>query len=1835
MQEQGYRDRPRGQPHEGEGRERRDGHQAEPQRRGPSPPRGEEEWQYRNPIIRKYAAGIHDYGRQEFQYPYARDEEDEGDEYYRDNFPFPFNQPPPPNARAPTEFRKMEGMAPKFSGRENDFPTWVSTFCNVVHKVRCPVTWKALLLNGCLDLTNPRLKEIHEGAGTSRHDYIRTVSRLMRAFGHPQGMLAARREALNEITLVRREDFQMLEKWYIRLETLADSAKALGRDRELADYRLYQENVRKMEPALAQEYYTWCKINRTHNDAITLLAWLDEAVETARKMHREAAPREERRSHAAVAAASEKQDRPRQEGWREEDRGARRVNRSCPLDGERHGLAVCEKFRKLDPFERREKLREWKRCYACLAPGHNIRDCTKGVICQHCQHKHHTLLHGTSRSQAKAGRTVRAHLVDQGSPEEETGADGEWSEDSAPESDPEDEPQEQVVLKAQGNKTRVALQTLPVRAHNGRHYSDTNLLIDQGATGAFISKRLAEDLGLVGHMVEATVTGFDGVQVKGPAVVADLQISAQNNKKRHWIQVQVSADPAGSYKPCDWTKLKKRYQYLKDVPVLPPVPDTPVDILLGMDAPHLVSSLIPDVGGETADRPIARKTRLGWVIAGPTGGQTDKSREERALFVQEAWVPPQIEQWSTFRFGPTLKAQMGPQGPKDPQPEDAREPLRSGRAREDDMHHMVARMWEVDAACGKPASSPVDDRIFDQLREHLTVVGGRYQLPTLWKKDQKPTTNNYTFALGRLRSLLKSGNYKQVKVQEQYEKQMVEWEQEGYVEEVRTATPATDQAFYLPHFPVVRLDKTSTQVRIVMDAAARPAKGKSLNDCLHKGPKLVNELITVLMRFRMGEVTLAADIKKMFYQIVLHEDDRDFHRFLWMDHQGDVRVYRWRVHPFGSAASPCIAIFTIKEHARRWKHLYPQAAETVIHSTLVDDNLDSVHTPEEAIELGRQLVELFRGASMKLGKIASNSREVLAAFPAEMVATSLELADFCTKDLFLPLVKALGIIYLCETDEFSFRLEEPERDIKWTKRQVLRYEAKLYDPHGLISPHTGRARIVLQKLWRKGLGWDDALPPEERREWDEWLEDTQKLPQLRIPRGLSGGKEGLKRAKVHVFADASADAYAAAAYLVGITGEKKSRLMISKIKVAPIHMTSIPRLELLAAMLAVNLAEAVVAVTGHTMMDVHFWTDSRNVLSWIQTDSRSLHTFVGTRVAKIQQFTLTQNWRWVDSPNNPADIPSRGMRLSRWEKSRLWWNGPEFLTEERVPWPEQPEGREPTGEAMKEVKKGASFALCARPTKMSDTDGYSEDRDLFPIKAHQVSGWERLLRVIAWCRRVRKSSRRDKELSADEIRRAEVLTFRAMQAAAFARTLREMTTQPFTLTHHSQMRHLAPVMDKDGVVRRTSRLAQLHHVPYGVKHQVVLPKDHPLVPLLVQYVHEKVLHAGPQLTLAYLMKSVWILKGSALVRRVVASCIICRRKKAKPAPLPVGPLPETRVPPSRVDPFAHTAIDAAGPFTIKESSKAEGRKAYFVLFTCMVYRAIHLEPIASMTTNAFLNALQRFTARRGVPTKVLSDNGSNFVAADSELKKLWDWETREKCKEQYPQIEWEFIPPYSPHFGGVYERLVQATKNALYHTFKPQQAVTQDQFHTALVVVEGILNSRPLTYRWADEDAPEPLTPADFLATGPYREMAMAPGTTVPLKTRWRFLQQRLNYFWKRFQQEVVPYLQAVTKSRRAGRNIQVGDVVVFLDGSRRGAWPLAKVLKVEESKDGIVRKLNLLSKGTTYRRAAEKVMLLLPNEDAGNIGSERNAEGNGRPETLLQKVRIHGDLGKEMEECE
>ncbi|GFV34266.1 uncharacterized protein TNCV_991871 [Trichonephila clavipes] len=237
----------------------------------------------------------------------------------------------------------------------------------------------------------------------------------------------------------------------------------------------------------------------------------------------------------------------------------------------------------------------------------------------------------------------------------------------------------------------------------------------------------------------------------------------------------------------------------------------------------------------------------------------------------------------------------------------------------------------------------------------------------------------------------------------------------------------------------------------------------------------------------------------------------------------------------------------------------------------------------------------------------------------------------------------------------------------YTKRDVLSTIAKIFDPVGLMAPVISKAKIFLQRLWRSKLEWNDLLPAEEYREWQQFLVSLENINNIEIPRRILVAFPEVT--EIHGFADASERGYGAAVYCKSkkLKSETLVRLITSKSRVAPIKSLTIPRLELCAAVLLAKLVKRVVAALQLETAEVYLWSDSMIILAWLRKEPMDLKTFVQNRVAKIQEFYPNQLWRHVPSDQNPADLVSRGVDPEKLLQQNLWFNGPTFLSGDDYP----------------------------------------------------------------------------------------------------------------------------------------------------------------------------------------------------------------------------------------------------------------------------------------------------------------------------------------------------------------------------------------------------------------------------------------------------------------------------------------------------------------------------------------------------------------------------------------
>ncbi|XP_059047191.1 uncharacterized protein LOC131842635 [Achroia grisella] len=419
------------------------------------------------------------------------------------------------------------------------------------------------------------------------------------------------------------------------------------------------------------------------------------------------------------------------------------------------------------------------------------------------------------------------------------------------------------------------------------------------------------------------------------------------------------------------------------------------------------------------------------------------------------------------------------------------------------------------------------------------------------------------------------------------------------------------------------------------------------------------------------------------------------------------------------------------------------------------------------------------------------------------------------------------------------------------------------------------------------------------------------------------------------------------------------------------------------------------------------------------------------------------------------------------------------------------------------------------------------------------------------------------------------------------------------LSTKSKLLPLSPFMDKDNVMRVGGRL-ETSDYPYEKKHPILLHSTHHLTKLYFEKEHLQNMHAGPQLLLATVREIIWPIGGRHLARRTANKCVVCRRARGTTLHPKMGELPLQRVTPNF--PFLSVGIDFAGPFYII-NRKGRGNKlikCYLCLFICLRYKCIHLEGVSDLSKDAFLMTLRRFIARRGKPAEIFCDNGRNFVAAAKEINNfLKDNKDSLRHFANQEQIQFKFTPPYSPHFGGLWEAGV---KNSKYYIRRVigNSHLTFEEILTLFSQVEAILNSRPLYPLSSSPDDFLCLTPGHFLIGRPLRALP-SPNLQDYKENnlqRYQRIEKLRQHFWNRWQKEYISELQQRTKWKTNTAKLKIGDLVIIQEDYLPPlCWKLGRVLRLFPGPDGISRVADVKTAGGCLRRPLVR-FCPLPNEE-------------------------------------
>ena len=1662
---------------------------------------------------------------------------------------------------------------PEFDGSPLLWVEFVTKFRDMVHN---PV-----YLNDCqrknylLQSLRREAKRAVRGFSNDGKGYVLSLKRLKFLFGQKSKIAEAALTKVTQGKILDSDDHAGLSEFYYTISDCLVMLDELRYDSDLFSSDTLRQAAKRLPLKLHNKWAEHCLAIRRRNEDPNLIHlgdWLQARVlaqkelpEQNRSKKKDPPPRrQENHTNVTLKNSSSSISTPK---------------KGCLKCGERHKTWKCRNFKNMSPKARFKLVDAHKLCINCLNDGHSVEDCSSKNTCfaTGCSQKHHTSLHGyyvqgEGDSTAKDGKDAEPAKEDAGNHKEDT--------------DPK------VCGMMQSRPKTVYMQVVPVKLHSDRTSLVTYGILDTCSGCSFVREDVADSLGLQGKkcVLPLGTVIDDARDLLVPEV--SLDVSAVDGDESFPIE-EAYILPTEKFKmpaqPCP-PDLSEAYTHLEGIDVVPVSPNQ-ITILIGANVPEAHLQL--EVRKGSRNQPWAINTPFGWTLFGTSAATAEGlhgSFHSMCTTLNEV-IHPMVEGlWEPHKkiFCNLLI------GPPDP------------------LEDTLLKFWEQEHTAILPsktvAMSKDDQRAMAFLENETKFDGKKYVVPMLWENPSSILPNDYFMAKKRF-DLLCQRMRADSNLYESYKAKLDHYLERGFARRLSAeeARNTSSRTWYLPHHPVFNPNKPG-KLRVVKDAAAK-FQGKSLNQALITGPDLLNSLVGIIIRFRIGNVAVIADLEEFFHHVGVTADDADSLRYLWKDDifsDGPPHVMQMLVHIFGAKDSVTCTIHALQQTARdHHQDFDPLTYWTILFSFYVDDLLQSYSTDEIAISMIQELIACTSRGGFHLTKWMSNSRKVLESLPQTEVSPKL-VFELDSSNI----ERALGMLWDMNEDVLmfapNFKVSEP------SKRGILKVTSSLFDPPGFVAPFILPAKLLIQEAWRTGCDWDSPLNSDMEKRWNRWLKNAENLASIRLPRRYHTGNVPAIETQLHIFCDASELAFGCVAYL-RLTFKDNSHqcvMVMAKSRLAPLKTISIPRLELNGAVVAARLYRFLVHQIDLPIEQVWFWTDSTLVLQYVANERQRFKTYVANRVTEILETIPLNSFRHVPGKLNPADLLTRGVAdpanlMHEDEQGTGWFTGPKFLRNDEDDWSMTPIPSLDDNDI--EIKtKSVLVALGI------------VNQNLPVVNPLRYSSWMKLSRIVGWVLRWVSNlksricgkpdeQKRDVVLTPSEITDSRLLIVKDAQREAFDDVLMTLRSGEALPTNHKIVQ-LCPFIDHSGALRVGGRLKHAP-IPTAAKHPLILPKQHHVTNLIIDNEHRSNGHIGTEHVLANLRQSYWIVNGRTAIKALLRRCFFCQVRRAKKQYPYMANLPPGRMAYEK-PPFANCGVDLCGHFFIKQGKKR--LKRWVVLYTCLTVRCVHLEVVDGADTDSFIMSLRRFVNRRGAPEIFYSDCGSNFKGATKELKDVISELDHEAISTfaSNNNIVWSYNPPAAPHMGGVWERLVRSVKEVLTGMMEDtaQRLLTDPQLATLLTEVESILNTRPLTHASEDINDLDALTPNHILL-GLHRHwdyMGDITENDVLSRRRWKQVHALRTMFWNRWRREYLPTLTKRTRWNQPGPNYRIGELVLLDDDdSRRGKWPLGRITNVLPGKDGIVRVVELRTKDGTYTRPVVKLRKLEESEvpqGEGNI---------------------------------
>ncbi|XP_058816425.1 uncharacterized protein LOC131679707 [Topomyia yanbarensis] len=1622
---------------------------------------------------------------------------------------------------------------PEFSGRAEEWPLFLAMFNSSTQMCGFSNEENMLRLRKCLKgeaLNRVRCELLHPCNVAS------VMSTLKMLYGKPEAIIQAVIQKVRDLPAPRVEKLETLVDFALSVKNLCATIQAC----EISDYMysssLRYELVERLPPGLKLE---WARSTRG-NPVPTLLefsTWLYVMAEDASAVMgtQNNGPKDEskvrsRRENVLNVHIESDKKQPYNPTRDKKD-----FSQSCRVcKGTCSSVAKCERFSEFSYDSRWATIKELKLCRKCLQRHNSPCKLKRTCGINGCTYLHHPLLHGSKKSESETITSGPSTSLIPGGKLESS------------------------VNVHQTKTSGVLLRFVPVVLYGPSKELHTYAFIDDGSELTLLEQGLADELGVSGQIAPLCLKWTGGTKrVECKSQKVSLQISGTSNKSmRHALSDARTVNKL-ELRPQTMiiSELQKRFRHLEGLPI-ESYSDTAPRILIGVDHAKL-GHVTKSREGKTKE-PVAVKTCLGWCVYGYVAHISSSTGVVNNHMLDIC----------------SCNQENG-----------------------DYLHKAMKEYFSLDSMgvvkSGKVLMSTEDERALQMLDTLTHRKGDKYESGLLWKYDGVRLPNNKAMALKRW-ECLEHRLQNDPHLAEVLNTKIADYICKGYIRKLTDAelTIQHPRVWYLPVFPVVNPNKPA-KTRLVWDAAAK-AYDVSLNSVLLKGPDFLASLLSVLIKFREHRIAVCGDLREMYHQVLMREEDQHCQRFFWgrEESTGGPNVYIMQVMTFGACCSPSTAQYVKNKHAKLYENEFPAAVHAIVKQHYVDDMLISVETEEEAISLVHDIKMIHQEGGFEMRNWLSNSSTVLLSLNEKLVTNkNLNVNDG------LPTEKILGMWWDTENDCITFKLSSKcQEDLlsgqrRPTKREALRMLILMYDPCGFIAHFLMYLKVLLQDIWRSGIGWNDKIEENEFEKWLLWLKVLFKVEEVEIPRCFRIQISVNAEVQIHTFVDASENGFAAAVYLRFRQGANiESALVAAKTRVAPLRFLSIPRAELQAAVLGVRLTNAVQTALSFKVNQRFFHTDAKDVCCWLISDHRRYSQYVAVRVSEILESTEVYEWHWISTKQNVADLGTKWKGFPDLSSQSPWFRGSSFLS---TPVEEWPITSRRYGTTDEELRPHLLTHIVA-PEPLIALEKFSSWTTLLrrtAVFARQASNWRRL---------AKKERPLSGPLTHEELVKAENYLYRIAQGDVFADEVAILKINAFSaekkrIPKSSSIYRVCPTLDNQNLLRVQGRTGGCKYIDVDASNPVILPHEHTITKLVVAHFHRQFHHQNHETVVNELRQHFYIPRLKVVYRRVRRECQQCNNDSATPCPPMMADLPEARLA-AYTRPFTHTGLDYFGPMTVSIGRRTE--KRWGVLATCLTTRAIHLQVAYSLSTDSCIMALRNIFSRRGTPSVIYSDRGTNFKGAEKVLEEAIRNIDQDKLVTEFTSrhTEWRFNPPSAPHMGGAWERLIRTVKQNLSKVIA-SRVVTAEVLENALNEVENIVNSRPLTNIPVDGDLSPVLTPNHFLlqSSNGLKPLITFDDSSRALKNNYETSQILANSFWKQWLRDYLPTITRRSKWFVAMKPIEVNDIVIVADPKfPRNYWPKGRVIATKVASDGQVRSATVQTvSGGIYERPTVKLAVL------------------------------------------